>query len=102
MDEKIKERLQKHEIWQRAFFMLFFIFVYGITKFLIAGVLLFQFLNVIVTGITNKQLLEFGKNLSTYVYQVSLYLTFNSEQRPFPFSEWPTDELATKESNLEE
>jgi hypothetical protein len=89
MKEEIKQRLQKNETWQRALYMLFFIFIYGISKFLVIGVMLFQFLTTILTGNVNEQLLRFGQNLSTYLYQITIFLTYNSEQRPFPFSAWP-------------
>ncbi len=89
MKEEIKQRLQKDETWQRGLYMLFFIFVYGVSKFIIISIMLFQFLTIILTGKINEQLLKFSQNLSTYLYQVALFLTFNSEQHPFPFSEWP-------------
>ena len=89
MKEEIKQRLQKNETWQRGLYMLFFIIIYGMTKFLITGVMLFQFVTIIFTGKMNEQLLKFGQNLSTYIYEVTIYLTFNSEKRPFPFNEWP-------------
>ncbi|SFD97225.1 DUF4389 domain-containing protein [Nitrosomonas sp. Nm166] len=89
MKEEIKRRLQKNETWQRGFYMLFFIFIYGVSKFLVIAVMLFQFFTMIVTGTVNEQLLKFGQNLSTYLYQITMFLTFNSEQLPFPFSAWP-------------
>ena len=89
MKEEIKQRLQKDETWQRGLYMLVFIIIYSISKFLVIGVMLFQFVTIILTGKINEQLLKFGQNLSTYVYQMTLFLTFNSEHRPFPFSAWP-------------
>ena len=81
MKEEIKRRLEKDETWKRGLYMLFFIFIYGI--------MLFQFFTIILTGYMNEQLLKFGQNLSTYLYQITLFLTYISEQRPFPFSTWP-------------
>lgn len=89
MKEEIKRRLEKDETWKRGLYMLFFIFIYGISKFLIIGIMLFQFFTIILTGHMNEQLLKFGQNLSTYLYQITLFLTYISEQRPFPFSTWP-------------
>lgn len=89
MKEEIKERLQKNETWQRGLYMLFFIIIYSVSKFLIIGIILFQFITIILTGKTNEQLLKFGQNLSTYLYQITLFLTFNSELHPFPFRKWP-------------
>jgi hypothetical protein len=44
---------------------------------------------VLFSGETNAQLLILGQGLATYSYQIVLYLTFNSEERPFPFIDWP-------------
>ena len=38
---------------------------------------------------TNDRLLRFGGELSDFLYQIFLYLTFNSEEKPFPFADWP-------------
>lgn len=90
MKEEIKERLQRNETWQRALYMLFFIIIYGVSKFVIFAIILFQFITIILTGGTNEQMLKFGQNLSTYLYQITQFLTFNSEEHPFPFSKWPS------------
>lgn len=89
MKEEIKHRLQKNETWQRILYIIFFIFVYGFSKFLIFAVMLFQLVTLVITGKTNEQLLRFSQNLSTYIYQITIFLTFVSEQQPFPFSAWP-------------
>ena len=102
MKEEIKQRLQKNETWQRGLYMLFFTFIYGVSKFIIIAVILFQFFTIILTGKTNEQLLKFGQNLSTYLYQITIFLTFNSEQRPFPFSDWPDGTPNQKDQYLEE
>lgn len=102
MKEEIKQRLEKNETWQHGLYLLFFILIHGVSKFIIIGVMLFQFLTIILTGKTNEQLLKFGQNLSTYLYQITLFLTFNSEQRPFPFSAWPNGTPDQKDQYLEE
>lgn len=102
MKEEIKQRLQKSETWQRGLYMLFFIFIYGVSKFLVIGVTLFQFVTIILTGSVNEQLQKFGQNLSTYLYQITIFLTFNSEQHPFPFSAWPDGTPDQKTHYLDE
>ena len=89
MNEEIKQRIQKRENWQRGLFMLFFMFIYGFSNSLIIGILFFQFATLILTGKTNEFLLGFSQSLSIYIHQIINFLTFNSEQRPFPFSVWP-------------
>lgn len=89
MKEEIKQRLQKNETWQRILYMIFFIIIYGFSKFLIFAIMLFQFGTLVLTGKPNEQLLRFSQNLSTYIYQITIFLTFVSELQPFPFSAWP-------------
>jgi len=46
---------------------------------------------VLFTGETNKLLEKFGQSLAAYTYQIIRYLTFNTEERPFPFDlDWPS------------
>ena len=89
MNEEIKQRLQKKEIWQRGLYILLFTVIYGFSKLVIMGIMLFQYVTWIVTGKTNGLLLGFSQGLSTYIYQITIFLSFNSDQRPFPFSAWP-------------
>lgn len=102
MKEEIKGRLEKHEIWVRIAYMIFFIFIYTVSKFIIIGIMLFQFLMLILIGNLNKHMLNFGQSLSTYLYQITIFLTYNSEQRPFPFSNWPNGVPSHKTNYLDE
>ncbi len=77
-------------IWRRGLYMLLFAFLIGVVKFVTFSVVALQFFLVLMTGAPNNQLLAFGKSLSRYTYQVMLFLTFNSEIQPYPFSEWPS------------
>jgi Domain of unknown function (DUF4389) len=69
--------------------MLLFTVIYGIAEIVIAAVVLFQLLSVLFSGRTNERLLDLGQNLSTYVYQILCFLSFNSDERPYPFGDWP-------------
>jgi hypothetical protein len=69
--------------------MLLFAVAYGVAELLLLVTAVFQFLYLLVTGKTVERLLIFGENLSRYFYQIIRYLTFNTEERPFPFSDWP-------------
>lgn len=90
MNDEVKRRLQNTETWTRVLFMLLFVFIQSGVKFLILLLAAFQFGSTILTGQTNTQLLKLGRQLAEYDYQINLFLAFNSEQRPFPFSSWPS------------
>lgn len=89
MEPELKENLRKRQTWLRGLYMLLFILIYHVAEFVLGAVVLLQFLFTLFTGNTNPRLLQFGQNLSQFVYQVFRFLTFNSEEMPFPFSDWP-------------
>ena len=86
----MNQQIQNKEMWVRGLFMLLFIVVYSVSKFLIVGIMLLQFVTVMVTKKPNEQILKFSQGLGVYIYQIVQFLSFNTEQRPFPFSAWPT------------
>jgi hypothetical protein len=89
MEDEIKQHLRNRTTWSRALYMLLFAVFYGVAEIVIAAVVLFQLLSMLFTGDTNWRLLTLGQNLSTYVYQILLFLTFNSDEKPYPFGDWP-------------
>ena len=89
MDDKQEQAYKDRSVWMRGLFMLVFIFLMGVAKFVTLIVVLLQFLAVLFSAEKNINLLQFGKSLSVYQYQIVLYLTYNSEERPFPIGEWP-------------
>jgi hypothetical protein len=92
MDETLKQNLASSTTWYRGLYMVLFAIFYNIAEIVIGAVVIFQFLFTLFTGRVNQRLLEFGQSLSMYVYQVMRYLTYNSHEKPFPFSDWPTTE----------
>ncbi len=89
MEDEIKQNLRNRTTWWRALYMLLFMVIYGVAELVIAAVVLFQLFSVLFTGATNERLETLGQNLSTYIYQIMLFLTFNSDEHPYPFGEWP-------------
>jgi hypothetical protein len=90
MDPELKNNLSKKQTWIRGLYMVLFAVIFSITEVVIGAVVVLQFLFTLITGQTNPRLLQFGQSLSLYVYQVMRFQTFNQEELPFPFSEWPS------------
>jgi hypothetical protein len=74
--------------------MILFAIAYSIAEFIIVCIVIFQFFAALITGRVNEPLLKFANNLTTYVYQVFQFQTFNSEEKPFPFADWPDEATA--------
>jgi len=87
----VKENLKTRSTWLRLFFMFVVVLLYSVSRVVVSVVVLLQFFWVLFTGETNKPLEDFGQSLATYTYQIIRYLTFNTEERPFPFDlDWPS------------
>ncbi len=102
MDDQLKSNLTSGEHWTRLIYMLLSsVFLYIAS--LLAGVLVVaQFVFAIVTGAPNQRLRAFGWEISTYIHQVWQFLSYNSEEKAFPFSDWPqapTPEAAADETS---
>jgi hypothetical protein len=76
---------------ERLIYMLLFIISYNIAEIVVVAVVVFQFLHLLILRDRNENLLRFGSELSRYIYQVLQYLSFNSDEKPFPVGEWPVE-----------
>ena len=88
MDENINYNLTQLNTWKRIFFMLIFTAIGSLVRMTLWFVILLQVASTLLTGKANPNILNFGRSLSVYTYHILLFLTFNTETRPFPFSEW--------------
>jgi hypothetical protein len=93
MTTSVKTNITRGETWVRALYMVLFGVIYNVAEIVLLAVVVLQFVLTLLTGKTNARLLSFGDALSTYVYQIFRFLTYNTEDKPFPFGPWPsTDE----------
>ncbi len=93
MTDQVRHHLTSPNIWTRFLYMILFAIAYSIAEFIIVCIVIFQFFAALITGKVNEPLLKFANNLTTYVYQVFQFQTFNSEEKPFPFADWPDEPL---------
>lgn len=89
MNPELKQRLTASDTWLRGLYIVIFAVIYSITDILLTAVVVFQFLATLFTGETNARLRAFGLSLAAYIYQIIAFMTFNSDEKPFPFSPWP-------------
>lgn len=94
MTDTVKRNLTRRDTWSRALFVILFALIYSIAEIVLATTVVLQFGFVLISGERNQKLLEFGDNLSKFIYQILRFVTFNSDDRPFPFSDWPTHSAA--------
>lgn len=91
--ESIQELSEEGEsIWIRGLYMLLFVLIYGVAEVVVVAVACIQFGWVVVTEERNPRIERFGTSLSAFVYQLVRFWTFVSDDKPFPFGDWPPSE----------
>lgn len=80
----------QRNICVRCLYMLLMGLAYQVVGTLVFVVTVIQFVVRLVNDVPNPQLLSFGRSLGRYLQQIVDFLTFNSEEVPFPFSDWPS------------
>ena len=90
-DKKIP--LTNCNTWIRLAYMLLFCILLMAARLVIAVVVVVQFLLVLLIGSDNANLRNLGQGLAKWVFETLMFLSFNREEKPFPFNEWPTVEV---------
>lgn len=90
-NEQLKSNLTSSKHWLRLVFMLLFAAVLQLASLVMWVLVAVQFLFSLITGEDNQHLRRFGHSLSTYIYDVLKFLCYSSEEKPFPFADWPAD-----------
>ena len=97
MSEEFKANIKSKSIWLRGFFMLLFAVFYGVAEVVLVVVALFQFGCALFAGKPNDNATGFGNSVGQYIFQITQFVTFNTEQKPFPFSAWPEPKPSDRE-----
>lgn len=88
---KAKENLTNINTWLRvAFIILFGIVFYIAFGWLIWLLVLFQVVTKLLTGGVNPQLLELSPKVTDYANDILRYVTFQSDQKPWPLDKSPS------------
>jgi len=89
MNEAFKANVTKGETWMRLIYMILFAIVVNVAELVVGVIAVVQFMSKLFSGRINQQLAEFGEGLSLYFRQIVAFLTFQTEDKPFPFAPWP-------------
>jgi hypothetical protein len=88
--EAVSVTPKKRNIWMRGLFMvltMLAVHVCGTVLFIVTAI---QFIMMLLNETPNPRLTTFGRSLGGYLQQGANFLTFATEDIPFPFSDWPS------------
>lgn len=75
--------------WARLIPMIVLIVCFGLAEAALYIIALIQFIWALVNEEPNEQLADFGAALSKWMAQDAKYLSYASEEKPFPWASWP-------------
>ena len=76
----------------KIFYLIFFYVIYSFTDIVLILIAIFQTLCKLFGDGPSQSLQRTGQSLGLYVKQISEYLSYATEQKPYPFSDWPEPE----------
>ena len=87
----LEENLRNRSTWKRFLFMIVVAVLFWLGVVVGIIVILLQFFWVLFTGRTKKEFSAVGRQLAEYSREIVLYMSFNTDERPFPFDrDWPS------------
>lgn len=85
----LKENVTSDAFWLKTLYLVGFFIVYRILDLVVLILGAAQWLFRLLTGEVNTALAQFGAGLGTYNGQIIHYLSGASDEKPFPFKDWP-------------
>jgi len=89
-EEDLKRHVKDKDTWLRFIYLVLFGIIYYLSILLTFATAIFQFLAKLFGGSSFDGLAQFGANLASYQAEMTRYLTFASDDKPFPFAAFPS------------
>jgi len=97
---KVEQNWKSQTTWLRLLFMCIYGLICSLAGMVgtVAGmvgtvIVVLGFFWVLFTGEVNRELRQIGQAIAAYMYEIIRYLTFNTDDKPFPFGgAWPSGE----------
>ncbi len=91
MTEQIQEAPSRRQIAIRLLYTIIFLPIYAVCNMLVVLATLFQFALLFITFKHSEPLRRCANRVVTLAYRIWRYVSLNSNQRPFPFAEFPEE-----------
>jgi hypothetical protein len=87
----VKANVKNVDTWLRGLFIVIYAVISYVLFWIIWLVVIFQFVMKVITANLNPNVMNFSGGLTRYAFQILEYVTFQSEERPWPFGPWPAE-----------
>lgn len=94
--DEIKRNLLDADQWIRVLFMAGFAIAAWFVLIGLSGLVVVQTIIALISGEPNRNLQKAGYLFGCYLHEIIEFLVYNTDDKPFPFSEFPTAEESTE------
>ena len=100
MDPDTKKNLTEQSTWKRIAYMIMFAITFNVAQMVLVVVVILQIAFKLLTGKPLEPLQDLGTEIGNYMRSIASFLSFSTEEMPFPVSSWPStnQNLSTKTS----
>ena len=85
----LTENIKEPSIWVNFFLKVFYLIFLNFIIPFFGFITLLQFLFSLGSKKPNDNLISFSKKISIYIYQIINFITYSSDERPWPFNAFP-------------
>jgi hypothetical protein len=89
MSETPVTSADKRSIWMRGLLMILMALAYQLAGTVLFFIALIQFVLALLSDAPNPRLAAFGRSVGRFQSQIASFVSFASEDLPFPFADWP-------------
>ena len=80
----------RRKLWVRALLMLLMAAAFQLAAWVLMFVAVLQLLVALATDDANGRLRTFGRSLGCYIARIAAFVSFGTDELPFPFNDWPS------------
>lgn len=88
MEGENSSHVKNKGTWMRLVHMVVLAIAFNVSELVIAVTVLYQFLTTLFTGAPNDNARRLGSEFGAYVRAIVRYMTYDTEERPFPYAPW--------------
>lgn len=93
--EQFRSNIGNPRSWMRLAYMLIYALLLHVAGVVMWVLCTLQFLFSLITGKDNDNLRSLGGSTAVFFHQALDFLSYNTEQKPFPFAPWPENPHST-------
>ena len=91
MTDDVKDHVKSKSTWTRLIYLILYGIIYRVAGIVLFAITIIQFLKALLTGSPFEQLQSFGGSLAEYNRQLVAFLSYQSDEKPFPVNPWPPE-----------